>query len=347
MILKNVITIFALVSATAVQALPEGIMERAIKEPPENVCDLVLWRKVRNTIHDEFGTGPCGALARASVRLAFHDAGTYDAVSDTGGANGSILRYREEAEQPQNNHLKTIIDALNRVYQRYAKNGVTRADIVQLAGVLGTVRCPGGPSIPFSIGRPDSIKPDIASNLPADTASADEVIAVFARMGLDSDEIVALLGSHTSAKRFSSNPRVDVNDKKGLALDSTPEIWDVKYYAETLQAPKNNLTETRIAADVKIAQHWKTAREFASYAKNQRKWNEHFSDAMVHMANLGHHKRQLVPCPIVPVSIRIPGDDSFEIEEPELPPPVCESPKPEEEEAPVLEEPELEEPELD
>ncbi|KAL2907182.1 L-ascorbate peroxidase 5 peroxisomal [Bienertia sinuspersici] len=41
------------------------------------------------------------------LRLAFHEAGTYDAKTKTGGANGSI---RTELNNPANNGIKVGVD---------------------------------------------------------------------------------------------------------------------------------------------------------------------------------------------------------------------------------------------
>ncbi|KAI8589850.1 heme peroxidase [Geranomyces variabilis] len=199
----------------------------------------------------------------------------------------------------------SVIEAMNRVYAQFASAGVTRADIVQLAGVLGTVRCPGGPSIPFSIGRKDSDTLDKASLLPGDTEPAPVLIARFERMGFSASELIALIGSHTSAKKFTQNPRAQLVDQTGISLDSTPEVWDVTYYGEIHNKP--GAEDTHLVSDVNLANYKDTSGEFAHFVNNQNDWNNKFSAAMVKMANLGYHESSLTRCPIVPAATPLPG----------------------------------------
>ncbi|KAL2907239.1 putative L-ascorbate peroxidase 3 peroxisomal [Bienertia sinuspersici] len=61
------------------------------------------------------------------LRLAFHDAGTYDASTKTGGVNGSI---RNELSNPPNNGIKNAIDFCEQVKSKHPK--ITYADLYQL-----------------------------------------------------------------------------------------------------------------------------------------------------------------------------------------------------------------------
>ncbi|KAJ6765911.1 L-ASCORBATE PEROXIDASE 4 PEROXISOMAL-RELATED [Salix purpurea] len=86
------------------------------------------------------------------LRLAWHDAGTYDKNTKTGGANGSI-RNEEECSHGSNNGLKLAIDFCEEVKAKHPK--ITYADLYQLAGVVA-VEVTGGPTIDFVPGRRDS-----------------------------------------------------------------------------------------------------------------------------------------------------------------------------------------------
>ncbi|XP_042984165.1 uncharacterized protein LOC122313335 isoform X2 [Carya illinoinensis] len=83
------------------------------------------------------------------LRLAWHDAGTYDAKSKTGGPNGSI-RNEEEYSHGSNSGLKKAIDWCEEVKSKHPK--ITYADLYQLAGVVA-VEVTGGPTIAFVPGR--------------------------------------------------------------------------------------------------------------------------------------------------------------------------------------------------
>ncbi|XP_022854776.1 L-ascorbate peroxidase 3-like [Olea europaea var. sylvestris] len=84
------------------------------------------------------------------LRLAWHDAGTYDAKTKTGGPNGSI---RNEYNHEVNRGLKIAIDLCEEVKAKHPK--ISYADLYQLAGVVA-VEVTGGPTIHFVPGRKDS-----------------------------------------------------------------------------------------------------------------------------------------------------------------------------------------------
>ncbi|EEF32729.1 conserved hypothetical protein [Ricinus communis] len=89
------------------------------------------------------------SCAPIMLRLAWHDAGTYDAKTKTGGPNGSIrneIEYKHEA----NNGLKIAIDLCEDIKARHPK--ISYADLYQLAGVV-SVEITGGPTIEFVPGR--------------------------------------------------------------------------------------------------------------------------------------------------------------------------------------------------
>nr|ACN36535.1 unknown [Zea mays] len=108
------------------------------------------------------------------LRLAWHDAGTYDAKTNTGGPNGSI-RFPQEYSHSSNAGIKIAIDLLEPVKQKHPK--ITYADLYQvvvvqlftqsirtvpwfivvrfidqLAGVVA-VEVTGGPTVDFVPGR--------------------------------------------------------------------------------------------------------------------------------------------------------------------------------------------------
>uniref|UniRef100_A0A2P2LV68 Plant heme peroxidase family profile domain-containing protein n=1 Tax=Rhizophora mucronata TaxID=61149 RepID=A0A2P2LV68_RHIMU len=86
------------------------------------------------------------------LRLAWHDAGTYDKNTKTGGPNGSI-RNEEEYSHGANNGLKIAINFCEELKAKVPK--ISYADLYQLAGVVA-VEVTGGPSIDFVPGRKDS-----------------------------------------------------------------------------------------------------------------------------------------------------------------------------------------------
>nr|AAY90125.2 ascorbate peroxidase [Rheum australe] len=127
------------------------------------------------------------------LRLAWHDAGTYDAKTKTGGPNGSI-RNDEEFSHGCNNGLKKAIDWCEEVKTKHQK--ITYADLYQLAGVVA-VEVTGGPTIDFVPGRKDSKVSTKEGRLPDAKQGPPHLRDIFYRMGLTDKDIVALSGAHT------------------------------------------------------------------------------------------------------------------------------------------------------
>ncbi|CAA7403503.1 unnamed protein product [Spirodela intermedia] len=127
------------------------------------------------------------------LRLAWHDAGTYDLRTGTGGPNGSI-RNEAELNHAANSGLKTAVDLCESVSAKCPR--ISHADLFQLAGVVA-VEITGGPTVDFIPGRPDSSSSPEEGRLPDATRGAAHLREVFGRMGLSDKDIVALSGGHT------------------------------------------------------------------------------------------------------------------------------------------------------
>ena len=149
------------------------------------------------------------------VRMAWHDAGTFDqrerAWPECGGANGSI-RFDVEMGHDANAGLKKAIGYLSPLKQKYPR--LSWADIIQLGGATA-VETAGGPTIPMRYGRCDVSGPEQCpkeGNLPdaeppfhggAHADAPAHLRAVFGRMGFGDEEIVALSGAHTLGRAFA------------------------------------------------------------------------------------------------------------------------------------------------
>ncbi|KAK1322001.1 putative L-ascorbate peroxidase 4 [Acorus calamus] len=134
------------------------------------------------------------------LRLAWHDAGTYDVHTKTGGPNGSI-RFEEEYNHGANAGLKIALDFCETIKEKHPK--ITYADLYQLAGVVA-VEVTGGPTIDFVPGRKiacftiqDSSVCPKEGRLPDAKKGAQHLRDIFYRMGLSDKDIVALSGAHT------------------------------------------------------------------------------------------------------------------------------------------------------
>lgn len=126
------------------------------------------------------------------LRLAWHDAGTYDANKKSGGPNGSI-RFKDELNRPHNKGLEKAVAFCEEVKAKHPR--VSYADLYQLAGVVA-VEVTGGPAIHFTPGRKDAESAD-EGDLPDPNQGASHLRTLFSRMGLTDKDIVALSGGHT------------------------------------------------------------------------------------------------------------------------------------------------------
>ncbi|CAM9629938.1 unnamed protein product [Ectocarpus sp. 6 AP-2014] len=158
------------------------------------------------------------------IRLAWHDAGTYNKDSTEGwprqgGANGSI-RFEPEINHGANAGLTTALKLLTPIKKKFEEVGW--ADLMQLASATA-VEVAGGPAIDMKYGRKDAVAPEDcvdegslpAGNKPfpdADNAQ-DHLRNVFYRMGFGDEGIVALSGAHTLGRAFK--------DRSGEGAEST------------------------------------------------------------------------------------------------------------------------------
>ena len=102
--------------------------------------------------------------APGHLRLAFHDAGTYDARTQTGGAHGTV-HLPEELQRGDNTGWgQPCIALLAEAKASYPT--VSWADLVALGGAAAIQKC-GGPVIQIGLGRTDGTEPAPRNRLPA------------------------------------------------------------------------------------------------------------------------------------------------------------------------------------
>ncbi|KAJ9618064.1 hypothetical protein H2204_013213 [Knufia peltigerae] len=143
-----------------------------------------------------------GCLGPLLVRLAWHCAGTYCVVSDTGGSNGGAMRFDDEANDPSNAGLETARSALDDLRHQHQLSWLSHADLYTLAGVVA-IETLGGPKVKWLGGRTDysdareaSASGSTVGRLPDASKDASHVRQVFHRMGFEDRDIVALCGAH-------------------------------------------------------------------------------------------------------------------------------------------------------
>ncbi|CAL8460517.1 g46 [Coccomyxa elongata] len=148
--------------------------------------------------------------APATLRLALHDAATFDINTGTGGLNGSIV-LSEELNRKENESLKPIVqklqsakDAIDAGNAKRGMEPITWADLIVLGAKVAALKQwfaakkarlgPGadidtissafGADWPVVLGRVDSTTPDTAGRVPDPaTASVQEVRAFLRTLG--------------------------------------------------------------------------------------------------------------------------------------------------------------------
>ncbi|KAH3974897.1 peroxidase [Parastagonospora nodorum] len=226
--------------------------------------------------------GTCNSLARQSIRMGFHDAGTWSAKlaasgKNNGGADGSLVLFGE-LSRPENFGMEGAVDLASRLYHTY---NVTMADLIQYMANHAVVSCPLGPRVRTYVGRKDATEAAPEGLLPSVHAPADELIALFADKTISAHELTALMGAHST----STQSNVDAS-KAGYPQDTTPGVWDVNYYNETLDATENGCI-FKLESDVKLSKHPAMAVEWQKFVGGQAHWNADYAKAYLRLSLLG------------------------------------------------------------
>lgn len=260
------------------QALPEDLISSYILVPPkdsqacaEDTC--CIWKHIADDMRDAMigGALRCNNLARGAVRLGFHDAGTWSKSTGTGGgADGSILLAGECESRSDNDGLEEICAQMRIWWDEWKGYGISLADLIQMAANVGTVVCPLGPRVRSFVGRIDNSAPAPTGLLPSPSDSVDDLLDLFADKTINAADLVALVGAHsTSQQRFVDPSRA------GDPQDRTPGVWDVQFYAETLN-PNSPQRIFKFQSDILLSQDPRTRPTWLAFTgqlTGQIPWN--------------------------------------------------------------------------
>ncbi|TMX01989.1 hypothetical protein EJD97_022913 [Solanum chilense] len=215
------------------------------------------------------------SCAPIMLRLAWHDAGTYDAKSKTGGPNGSI-RNEEEFTHGANNGLKIALDFCEAVKSKHPK--ITYADLYQLAGVVA-VEVTGGPTIEFVPGRKDSSVSPKEGRLPDAKQGVPHLKDVFYRMGLSDKDIVALSGGHTLGRAHPERSGFDGPWTK------EPLKFDNSYFVELLKGESEGLL--KLPTDIALLDDPEFRHFVELYAKDEDAFFRDYAISHKKLSELG------------------------------------------------------------
>nr|AFK91531.1 manganese peroxidase 3 [Cerrena unicolor]AFK91532.1 manganese peroxidase 3 [Cerrena unicolor] len=290
-----------------------------------NAACCVLFPILDDIQENLFDGGECGEEVHESLRLTFHDAiGFSPALFKQGkfgggGADGSIITF-DTIETPfhANGGIDEIVDAQKPFV---AKHNISAGDFIQFAGAIGVSNCPGAPRLEFRLGRPDAKQPSPDLLVPEPFDDVTKILNRFADAGFSSDEVVALLASHTIAAADHVDETIP-----GTPFDSTPNVFDSQFFIETQlkgtlfpgtagnqgEALSPLHGEIRLQSDGDLARDSRTACEWQSFVNNQSKLQRAFKAAMAKLAVTGQDTRKLIDCSdVIPVPKALTGKAHF------------------------------------
>ncbi|KAI0888096.1 putative class II peroxidase [Annulohypoxylon maeteangense] len=266
-------------------AIADGSTYKPLGDLASDTCKkstLCVWYHIVQDLKVAFtdSTG-CTDLARGAIRQGFHDAAAWDKDSSHGGADGSLL-LSDEMSRVDNLGLEDIAAQTKGWYSQYKAYGISMADLIQTAAMTATVSCPGGPRIKHFVGRKDDSRAAPTGKLPFPYQDADALVRLFAAKTFTSNDLVALVGAHTASKQKF----VDTS-RKNAPQDSTPNVWDTKFYSETIAG--DNKTILIFHSDKSISSYSGTQAQFKSFAGSNGKslWSPAYAQAYFRMSFLG------------------------------------------------------------
>ncbi|KAG0586604.1 hypothetical protein KC19_2G103000 [Ceratodon purpureus] len=209
------------------------------------------------------------------LRLAFHDAGTFDSSDNSGGMNGSILF---ELERPESAGLQRPIKVLQKVKRELdLAFPVSWADLIAVAGAAAVAEC-DGPVIPVKLGRLDSSGPDPEGKMPEETLSASDLKQAFQSKGFTTQELVVLSGAHTIGNKGFGNPNLFDNSYFQILLQKP---WKIS-------GPDDGMTSMiGLATDRALADDEECLKWLKVYAADQGRFFTDFATVYTKLVNTG------------------------------------------------------------
>ncbi|EJD37601.1 generic peroxidase [Auricularia subglabra TFB-10046 SS5] len=266
-----------------------------------------FWANVRDRFINEIFLGVCQENVHSLVRIAFHDAIGFSLTdpSKGGGADGSIIMF---GDTELNFHANEGIDFITAFLQPFADTvGVTYGDAIQFGAAVGLSLCPGAPTIPAFVGRPNATMaaPDLTVPEPFD--DPDKIFARMADAGFTPVELIHLLASHSIADQAGVDPEPQV---LGAPFDSTPFSFDSQVFLEVLfegilfpgsgPNPGELMSplpgEFRLQSDKRFSLHNETACAWQENALSQSAMASNFQTAFTKLSLLGHDQNSLLDC---------------------------------------------------
>lgn len=222
------------------------------------------------------GEGDCNGAARVWWRLFFHDCGTFNKKTRTGGCDASI---QFETDRPENGEVTGFAGTLGfyksvqtLVQTKFPGQPVSMSDIIVLAGYVGAAACQG-PRITFTPGRIDTTHPNAAGLLPGPLDKAEVLMASMRRMSFSRKHAVAIItAGHTIANLTAP-------------MDDTPGVFDTVYFDQIL-GTKPAASGT-LFSDKDLLRKKDLRKLFVQYGGDINKWFSDITKAAHKMSYFG------------------------------------------------------------
>ncbi|CAG9334324.1 unnamed protein product [Blepharisma stoltei] len=248
------------------------MLKESLKTVRKLQSNSEVYTQIANSFQAAFARTPLPLY----LRIAFHDAGTFDKFTNTGGPNGSILNATELARD-ENKGISTVKDVYLNIKTSFPS--VSLADIIQIGGYV-SVSASGGPVMPFRFGRADCTASTADTDGRIPDPSSKNVRAIFRSMGFNDIETVALSGAHTLGGLRFVGPQL-------IPFTNQPLVFSNKYYQLLLQAQQQGLA--RLISDSFLVMDPALLAIVQSFANNNDLFFSEYSKAHVKLSELGYH----------------------------------------------------------
>lgn len=209
--LKDTVGIIA--GSVVASGIP-GQARAAVYLDPDRYGDkelkIATVNKLRQNVRDSILKTP--SIAPLFVKVAVQDALTYNAKSEEGGPDGTIVSAILNGESSGLSELKVAAEELVQIRKKIKRTTeVTMADVVAFAGAEA-IESAGGPRIPIQLGKMDpdptvskkrTSSPVIYADLCSSKAGKD-VLDAFANAGLSEREVALIYGALGSMESVST-----------------------------------------------------------------------------------------------------------------------------------------------
>eukprot|EP00331_Platyophrya_macrostoma_P029393 CAMPEP_0176444630 /NCGR_PEP_ID=MMETSP0127-20121128/23184_1 /TAXON_ID=938130 /ORGANISM="Platyophrya macrostoma, Strain WH" /LENGTH=286 /DNA_ID=CAMNT_0017830189 /DNA_START=150 /DNA_END=1010 /DNA_ORIENTATION=- len=270
------------------------------KKPLRQPFDVEAIRaEIEALISDDLTNGPL------LVRLAWHEAASWDQNKKDGAPNTASMRFAPECKYGGNNGLEKGRALLEPIKKRHPS--ISYADLWVFAANVA-ISSMGGPDIPFRYGRVDAKDGSVCAEarLPDGAKTQDHVRDTFLhRLGFTDRETVALIGAHSVGECHADRSGFVgpwTHDRFGFDSSFFSELLENDWILDT-RYPQLQFTDSKtrrlmmLPSDVALILDKEYLKYVKLYAEDQDLWWADFAKAFQKLTELGTHNLKDLPMP--------------------------------------------------